>query len=279
MIELESYNGYKDASKITWNPKIFSIGDVAYYVKSSLGVDSVGYGIVLDNYSDAVVIKRLVPVEHRYINGIPYNDFEPSKEYRKYTRNEKKLLSSEFGALLNSLAKVTVDEAIEEALAKLRVDKPEDILAAYKKGLLVDASNENFFSLEIDTNGPRGEFRLKWRLPGPHFVFPTAELAIPWREIYKSYGEAQSVIDAKTAEAKRVASLSDYDLSVEEIDRVLNMWAHWFPDASEGCVLKQKYRDFLLSQPRVEDIEIRMVGENIEWKYEKNVRWKRIEQD
>ena len=39
----------------------------------------------------------------------------------------------------------------------------------------------------------------------------------------------------------------------------------------------KQYRDWLLGMKNVEDIEVRLSGGNIQWKYWKNKRWMNIE--
>ena len=93
-------------------------------------------------------------------------------------------------------------------------------------------------------------------------------------KVYFTYEEAKKEVDENIAEFYRQASLSDYDWSVEQIDKTLNLWKG-FSGSSENEV--KQYRDWLLDMSNVEDIEVRLFGGNIQWKYWKNKRWMNIE--
>ena len=81
-------------------------------------------------------------------------------------------------------------------------------------------------------------------------------------------------MDGNIAEFRRQAALSDYDWSVEQIDKTLDMWKA-FNDASDKEV--KAYRNWLLGMKDVENIETRLWGNEIQWKYWKNTRWNYIE--
>ena len=81
-------------------------------------------------------------------------------------------------------------------------------------------------------------------------------------------------VDENINEFHRQAALSDYDWSVEQIDKTLDMWKA-FNDASDKDV--KAYRDWLLGMKDVENIETRLWGKQIQWKYWKNTRWNCIE--
>ena len=81
-------------------------------------------------------------------------------------------------------------------------------------------------------------------------------------------------MNENVSEFTRQANLSDYDWSVEQIDKTLNRWKK-FVDASDKEV--EQYRDWLLSMDNVEDIETRISNGNIQWKYWKNKKWNYIE--
>ena len=82
------------------------------------------------------------------------------------------------------------------------------------------------------------------------------------------------VINEHDAEFKRQSELSDYDWSVEQIDKELSRWAYMYSISVEE---KQRYRDWILSLDKIEDVEIRIFQGNIQWKYWRNQRWMNIE--
>ena len=91
--------------------------------------------------------------------------------------------------------------------------------------------------------------------------------------LYFTYDEAKEEVDKNIAEFTRQANLSEYDWSVEQIDKSLNLWAalHGINDK-----VKKAHRDWLLAMKDVENIETRVFGD-IQWKYWKNKKWNNIE--
>lgn len=80
-------------------------------------------------------------------------------------------------------------------------------------------------------------------------------------------------MQADLAELNRIANLSDYDWSVEQIDKALEklrVIMQYPEDRIQAC------REFLLSQDRVEDIDVRVSMKGLEWKYDRNKRWNTV---
>lgn len=68
--------------------------------------------------------------------------------------------------------------------------------------------------------------------------------------------------------------LTDYEWSVEQIEKTLNRWKVQ-NDASEEEM--NRIKKFILSMENVEYIETRLFGGNVEWKYEDKKRWNTID--
>lgn len=68
--------------------------------------------------------------------------------------------------------------------------------------------------------------------------------------------------------------LTDYEWSVEQIEKTLNRWKVQ-NDASEEEM--NRIKKFILSMENVEYIETRLFDGNVEWKYEDKKRWNTID--
>ena len=102
----------------------------------------------------------------------------------------------------------------------------------------------------------------------PEFV------SLDFRDVYGTYDDAQKVIDAHNAELKHQAELSDYDWSVEQIDKTIDKMITLGADVE----LANKYKNFILKQENVEDIETRLSSTGgFQWKYCSQKRWKTVE--
>ena len=64
--------------------KRFKNGDIVYWCHSEgNGRYTVKYGMVDEQFSDAVVIDYLAARERRLVNGIPIDEFESETKYKK----------------------------------------------------------------------------------------------------------------------------------------------------------------------------------------------------
>ena len=94
-------------------------------------------------------------------------------------------------------------------------------------------------------------------------------------KVYRIYDEAQKEVDEHIAEYKRQAALSDYDWSVEQIDKVLGYYKNIY-NLTDSEV--KQYRDWILSQDDIENIEVRIHFGNLEWRnWMKHKKWHGIE--
>lgn len=245
------------------NPEKIPVGNVGYYIHKHGHKWMVRYGIVAHHYHNCVVLKLLQIPDFRTIDGVPISEIQFPTRWRKLPKG---------WTYDTKLFVVGEDETRKAKFSGMTIDlkDPESILAAYNAGMLVE---KDYFSNaypeeEIDKeHGWRIALRSDDKYESPYIsVLP--------HNLYSAYDEVKAVIDAHDAEFKRISELSDYDWSVEQIDLVLDRWGGIY---SKTDLEKQRAREWLLSQDRVEDIEVRLSGGNIEWKYWKNKRWLKIE--
>lgn len=243
--------------------KRFSPGDIVYWCHHKGNADySVKYGMVDEQFSDAVIIDYLAPRERRRVDGIPIDKFQSEQRYRKLPK----------GWTYNTqLFELTWDDLSEEEKTfQIDIANSRSIKSAYDKGYLV--KDKTIFYGDIKAEITKEGFRIVKKYPmWKHHI---DHVSIFPHKVYFTYEEAKKEVNDNIAEFYRQAALSDYDWSVEQIDRTLDRWRA-ITDSSEKE--QQAYRDWLLSLENVEDIETRVFGGNIQWKYWKNKKWNYIE--
>lgn len=244
--------------------KRFNHGDIVYWCDRKGNEYKVGYGRVDEQFSDVVCIDLLEPKETRYIDGVHIDEFQEEQKYKKlpkgWTYDTK---------LFNLENKINPDD--EQLLDNIcvKIDNPESIKKAYELGLLV--KSERIFHGTIETDITKEGFRIVKKYPmWQHYG---TRVSIRPDKVYFTYQEAHSEAEEYISEFKRQAALTDYEWSVEQIDKTLNRWKNLY-DISEKDVLS--YREWLLSLKNVENIEIRMLLGDIQWKYEKIKKWNNI---
>ena len=63
--------------------KRFNQGDIVYWCHKCGHEYSVHYGMVDEQFSDAVCIDYLAPRERRRVDGVPIDEFQSEQRYRK----------------------------------------------------------------------------------------------------------------------------------------------------------------------------------------------------
>lgn len=242
--------------------KRFKQGDIVYWCHRRGHEYSVHYGMVDEQFSDAVCIDYLEPREYRRVDGVSINEFESEQRYRKLPKG---------WSYDTRLFEITYDGFTEyEKEFRLDITKPETIKEAYIKGYLV--KSDTIFHGVIESEITKDGFRIVKK--HPEYAHKITHASVRPDKVYFTYEEAKKEVDDNIAEFHRQAELSDYDWSVEQIDKTLSFWKSLSGASEEE---KNQYREWLLGMKNVEDIEVRVFGDNIQWKYWKNKKWNYIE--
>lgn len=241
------------------NPKDFPPGSVVYFTEQKGFKKRIKFGTVIEHYTGEVAIQLYKPAERRSIRGIPVNDFVTPTQWEKLPKgwsHDTVLFEVEL-------------EPLPPELVKFRIDIPELIAEAIEKGWLVEAHKIDTatFEAEIDK-------RYGWRIVRRYgFEYESTYCTVPFYRVYRTYAEAQQEIDEYEAELNRQASMSDFEWSIEQMDRTLDLWQRNYSITEED---KQAMRDRIMHFDRLEDVEIRIANGKIEWKYDRNKRWMAI---
>lgn len=247
--------------------KRFKQGDIVYFCENTQGHSDIKWGMVDEQFSDAVCVDFLETKENRYIDGIPLDEFrknEINQHYKKLPKGwtyDTKLFTLEY---IND----SKDEELFEKL-DVSIDKPESIKKAYELGLFVKSSDK--FQGNIETDITRDWYKVITKYPmWKHKITHTS---VRPDKCYFTYQEALKEKIEYEKEFQRQASLSDYDWSVEQIDKTLKFYQKLSDETDDKI---QQYRNWLLEMKDVENIETRIHSNQIQWKYWKNKRWNNI---
>lgn len=247
--------------------KRFNKGDIVYWCDGNINGYHVKWGMVDEQFSDAVCIDFLERKECRYIDDIPLDEFRKNEYNQKYRKLPKGWTYS--SELFKVEDRMEPDEKKMFKELCTRIDNPESLKKAYDLGLLVKA--ETKFHGEIEAKITKEGYKVVTKYPmWKEFITRTS---VRPDKVYFTYQEAKDEVDANMAELHRQAEMSDYDWAVEQIDKTLRFWKSHLGITEEE---RKAYMDWLLAMDNVEDIEVRVFGSNIQWKYEKNKKWNNI---
>lgn len=242
--------------------KRFKTGDIVYWCHREGHRYSVRYGMVDEQFSDAVIIDYLATRERRKINGVPIDDFENDTRYKKLPKGWT------YNTVLYEVTYEDLTQAEKDFVFDIK--NPDCIKDAYNKGYLVKDST--IFHGVVDAEITKDGYRIVKKYP--MYKYHTDYASVRPNKLYFTYEEARKEVNDNIAEFNRQANLSDYDWSVEQIDKTIDRWKIYH-DASEKEV--EAYHNWLVNMENVEDIETRIFGGQIQWKYWKNKKWNNIE--
>lgn len=167
--------------------------------------------MVSDQFSDAVIIDYLELRERRLVNSISIDEFEDNK-YHKLPKD---------WIYNTDLYEIKYTELSEEEKSfKWDIKKPEIIKDAYNRCYLV--KSETIFHGVVEAEITKEGYRITKKYP--YWKHNIDYVSIRPDKVYFTYDEAEKEVQANINEFKRQAELSDYDQSVEQIDKTLGRW-------------------------------------------------------
>ena len=249
----------------------FSKGDIVYWCEREGGRYTVRFGVVEDQYSDGVYINFLELRERRRIDGIPLDEFRKTCHLAKYKKLPK---DWSYDTLLYELTSDPWLPEEEQLVKELKITDPKQIKEAYDRGILVE--KEKIFKGDIYTDITNEGYKImtKYSLWGKYE--PKSEV-VRSDKVYFTCEEAIAERDTKIAELKRPTALFDEEWSLEQIEKDVRRYLHiYFGVLALEQDKVDKYMNFFKELPKVEDIETRLFGGMLQWKYYKNKTWKNV---
>lgn len=242
--------------------KRFKNGDIVYWCHQHGHEYSVHFGMVNEQFSDAVCIDYLSPKENRRINGIPIDEFKSEDRYKKLPKGWS------YNTRLFEMTYDNISDVIDDHLNGCM--DSEGIKRLYNKGLLVMDSTKfhGVVEAEITKNGYR--IVKKYPMWQNHIT----NTSVRPDKVYFTYEEAKREVDDNIAEFNRQAALSEYDWSLEQIEKTINRFIAF---TGESDKVREDYKSWFVNMSNLEDIETRIFDGNIQWKYWKNKKWNNIE--
>lgn len=249
-------------NELSINRQEIPIGSVVYFLTTNQqGRKTIKFGTVEEHYTYEICLQLYDFCERRMIDGVPVEQIETPTRWQKLPKGwtyDTRLYELDYRPLPN-------------IVKECKLNNPADVLRAIEQGVFVKVQTLDYGHFEDVIDKEKG-----WRLERkyPYGEYHPAYTSVRFDKVYTTYEETKAVLDAELAEFARQAELSDYDWSVEQIDKELNRWAKMYGVSDEE---KKKYRDWLLALDNVEDVEVRFITGGIQWKYWKNKRWMNIE--
>lgn len=245
------------------NPKQFPVGSVVYFLRNRpmSFVKEVCFGTVLEHYSSEIAVQIYELRDYREINGVPVKEFKTPSEWRKLPKGWS--WDTVMFRVTNNYPESFEDECF------IDIQNPDKILRAINLGFLVKPSDNDHAEFRAEIDSKHG-----WRIIREYDKYHPDYLSLPFNKVYASWREAREEIDRINEEFNRQKALTDLEWSIEQIDHELDRWAYIYSITPEA---KKAVRDRIMALNNLEDVVVRMFEGHIEWKYDRNRRWIRIE--
>lgn len=241
-----------------------SVGTVVFFVDYMMygnGIRKyVNFGTIDFHYPGAVKLNLYSPPIRKAIDGVPVEKIHFPTPFKKLPKKWS------YDTELYKVTDIPLPPAVVEESKHLSMKKVEDIKRAIEIGCLVDRKEIDYGRIETNISNGDG-----WQIVKRYNTFtePLRNISKQTWEVYQTYEEAEEAIAEETRQLQIEANMSDEEWSIYQIDRTLSKIS--MPETD-----REKYRSFLLSLDKIEDVVIRLSGGAIQWKYDGNKRWNNI---
>ena len=243
---------------------MFSVGDIVYFVETRGRECSIRYGVITLVDAGKYFIDFLKLREHRYVKGIPIEEFEGTewKKIPKEWQDDYRKIETGLIYRLSAEEKAFIQEK--------RIDNPADLKELYDKGILVTADKITNWKIETEINRNK-EYRIVRVIPAWTLTYGEDHRThLPKKDIFTTYEEATQRAEEIKERWRTEDALTDEEWSIKEIDKVLRL----FTDKERV----KRWRAKLLSMDNIEELEIKKVDDNtVKWRYfSPRTEWKEL---
>lgn len=255
------------SEKIDINRKVFSPGDIVYYVGTEGNGSArhvVKWGIVEENYTSEIAVRLYDINRIAIINGKPAYEIEFPTKWKKLPKGWS------YDTKLFELEWVCPEK---EILMEAKINDPESIKKAIECGAFESVENISYcgYYAEIDKQG--------WRIREEYCFgkeYHAPYVSLHHNNVYGTYEEAAEIVKEYEEELKRQAELSYEEWSVEQITNNINRYTKIYGMSEED---RTEVFERLTNLDNVGDVVTRIFSGCLEWKYDRNRRWNVIYSD
>ena len=230
------------------------IGEILYYIKDYNVYNGMffDWGIIDKIYHDGYSVKKYIPYDNRTIQGVPINKFKFNMEYRKLPKGWS------WDTDLVQLGYIPYEKLFPNFNTNVDITKPEEIKKAIDIGFLTQPGLYAGMKIEpcINTNGYK--IVCKYDKSVEDIVF--VDRCYACKDIKEAIEKCKKYND----KIKAISEMSDKEYSIYEINRKIDIYSNLYPKNKEFA---QETKRWLLNQDNIEDLEIRIYGGRLQYRY------------
>lgn len=238
---------------------------VVYYLEGDPGKERINMALAGDCFpeSDAYYLDLLSLPDYRYVvhqgKAVHINDFKTTEWFplpKGWTYNTE-LFSIEY----------RMPDDVREKLSHGHVNNPAEVKAAYEAGLLVKADTIYHGEISEEVDRHKG-YRIVKAYPAWTLTYGQKDPSyrrMPCNEVFDTYEQAKEYLRKLKEKRLRLASMSDYEWSLFEIEKVMKFF----------CPRMQAvYWNLIMEMDNLEYLEVRKREGRMQFRYEGNREWK-----
>lgn len=287
-----------DENGIEKKTPIFEAGDIVYFINYDRKVPKINrryrvdVGMVYDDcfWNNEVKISLLVPKDNRLVNGIPWNEFKTPTKIMSLVQNDRKLSPYE---IYNKYVHIT-HEKTSVFYKDIDISNRDEIVKyVLSKDLIPLIERDNsYISFRYDDSS-KGYYLTKEYDPYIHpFIYiPRYCNQFVWEnndKLYYSnifsvgfdYNKIKTLCDDlnKLQELRKdkIDNMTELDFVIEEIDDICGKYNKIYCD---DIYYIRAVKQWLLEKKNADKLCVRLYCGDIQWKYEQNSKWQKVDKD
>lgn len=276
----------------------FEAGDIVYFINYDRKVPKINrryrvdIGMVYYDcfWNNEVKISLLVSKDNRLVNGVPYNDFKTPTKIISLVQNDKKLKHYE---IYDKYVDITYQKS-SFSYKDLNISNRDEI-AKYvlSKDLVPLAEIDNsYISFRYDDSG-KGYYLTR---EYDSYVYPFIYISkyyseYVWENEHKlcysdtfsigfNYNKIKTLCDKlnelQISHKEKIDNMIELDFVIEEIDDVCGKYNKMYCD---DIYYTQAVKQWLLEKKNADKLCVRLYCGDIQWKYEQNSKWQKVDKD
>lgn len=287
-----------DENGIEKKTPIFEAGDIVYFINYDRKVPKINrryrvdVGMVYDDcfWNNEVKISLLVPKDNRLVNGIPWNEFKTPTKIMSLVQNDRKLSPYE---IYNKYVHIT-HEKTSVFYKDIDISNRDEIVKyVLSKDLIPLIERDNsYISFRYDDSG-KGYYLTREYDPYIHpFIYvPKYCNQFVWENFDKLYYSnifsigfdynkirvfCYDLNKLQKLHKEKIDNMTELDFVIEEIDDICGKYNKIYCD---DIYYIRAVKQWLLAKKNVDKLCVRLYCGDIQWKYEQNSKWQKVDKD
>lgn len=287
-----------DDNGIEKKSPFFEAGDIVYFINYDRKVPKISrhyrvdVGMVYDDcfWNNEVKISLLVSKDNRLVNGVPYNDFKTPTKIMSFEKNDKNLKDYE---IHDKYVDITYQKS-SFSYKDLNISNRDEI-AKYvlSKDLVPLAEIDNsHISLIYEDNGKGYYLTREYdKYSNPYIYVPKYCNQFVWENEDKLYYSnifsvgfdynkikvfCYDLNKLQELHKEKIDNMTELDFVIEEIDDVCNKYNKMYCD---DIYYTRAVKQWLLEKKNADKLCVRLYCGDIQWKYEQNSRWQKVDKN